>query len=271
MLDLLHFIPNVLAFADAAVQETAAPTGILDFFLHLDKSLEWVIGQYGPWVYAILFAVIFCETGLVITPFLPGDSLLFTVGALSASGHLNLWLIAGLLLAAAIIGDAVNYSIGKFIGPRVFTMEQPKGLKGKLFNRKYLDKAHAFFEKYGGKAIVLARWVPIVRTFVPFVAGAGSMRYPSFAFYNVIGAIIWVGVCIGAGYAFGNIPWVKSNFEIMVLGIIFVSLIPIGLEVLAARRESRRAKLKVIEAVTPDAPGEPRDPLPAAPVPPAKE
>ncbi|MBX3364189.1 MAG: DedA family protein [Phycisphaeraceae bacterium] len=266
MLDLLHQLPQFLAFAEAAASEPSAPTGILDFFLHLDASLEWVINQWGPWIYAILFAVIFCETGLVITPFLPGDSLLFTVGALSASGHLHLWLIAGLLLAAAILGDAVNYSIGKFIGPRVFTMEQPKGFKGKVFNRKYLDKAHSFFEKYGGKAIVLARWVPIVRTFVPFVAGAGSMRYPAFAFYNVTGAIIWIGVCIGAGYAFGNIPWVKNNFEIMVLGIIFVSLIPIGLEVLGARREARRAKLKVIEAITPDAPGEPENPLPADPL-----
>lgn len=253
MPETLTIFHTFLALAEAA----AAPSGIIDFFLHLDSSLEWLIGEYGLWVYALLFLVIFCETGLVVTPFLPGDSLLFTVGALCASGHLSLVWAAPLLLGAAILGDAVNYSIGRFIGPRVFTMEQPRGLKGTLLNRKYLDKAHAFFEKYGGKAVVLARWVPIVRTFVPFVAGAGSMRYPAFAFYNVIGGAVWVGVCLGAGLAFGNIPWVKDNFEIMVLGIIFVSLIPIGLEVFNARLKARRAAMSVMEKVTPEAPGKP--------------
>ncbi len=214
----------------------------INIFLNLDQTLAHLIRDHGAWVYAILFAVIFCETGLVITPFLPGDSLLFTVGALTARDdiNLNIWLAAGLLLTAAMLGDAVNYAIGKFIGPRVFTMEQPKGLKGKILNKKHLERAHAFFEKYGGKAVVLGRWVPIVRTFVPFVAGAGAMKYGTFTFYNVIGAVIWVGVCLGCGYAFGNISFVQKNFEIMVLGIIFVSLIPIGVEVLRARAEAKR-------------------------------
>ncbi len=214
---------------------------LIDLFLHLDRHLAEFVQLYGTWVYGILFAIVFCETGLVVTPFLPGDSLLFAAGALAGSGVLNPWLVAVLLCAAAIIGDAVNYSVGRYIGPRVFRAEDHLGLWHNLLNREHLDRAHAFFEKYGGKAIVLGRFVPIVRTFVPFVAGAAYMSYPKFAFYNVTGGIAWVGICVGAGYAFGNVPIVKNNFSLVALGIVFVSLLPIFFEYLKRRR--RRAPL----------------------------
>lgn len=200
---------------------------LIDLFLHLDDHLGQFVELYGIWVYALLFAIIFCETGLVITPFLPGDSLLFATGALAASGILNLWVVLGLLLVAAILGDAVNYSIGNYLGPKIFTAEKKAGFWDRALNRDHLNKAHRFFQKYGGKAIVLARFVPIVRTFVPFVAGAGSMSYPQFAFYNVFGAVLWVGICTLAGYAFGNMPWVSENFTLVVMGIVFISLLPI--------------------------------------------
>jgi membrane-associated protein len=204
---------------------------MLDFFVHfflnLDAELAKFVQLYGVWVYALLFVIIFAETGLVVTPFLPGDSLLFTAGALSALGRLDVWLVVPLLLVAAILGDAVNYSVGHFLGPRVFRAEGERSLWQRLLNRKHLQQAHEFFERYGGKAVVLGRFVPIVRTFVPFVAGAGSMSYPQFAFYNVIGGILWVGLCCGAGYAFGNVPQVKEHFELVVIGIVFVSLLPI--------------------------------------------
>lgn len=198
----------------------------LHFVLNLDTELELFVAQYGVWVYALLFVIIFAETGLVVTPFLPGDSLLFTAGALAATTVLNLWTVVILLLIAAILGDAVNYSIGHFVGPRVFRAEDRTTFWHRLLNRKHLDQAHAFFERYGGSAVVLGRFVPIVRTFVPFVAGAGSMSYPQFALYNVTGAIAWIGLCIGAGYAFGNIPVVKRNFELVIIGIVFVSILP---------------------------------------------
>jgi membrane-associated protein len=214
---------------------------LIDLFLHLDKHLVELAAAYGPWLYGFLFLIVFAETGLVVAPFLPGDSLLFATGALAATGVLNIWLVIALLLVAAILGDAVNYAVGRYVGPRIFTAEDQSGLLHKLLNRDHLLKAHAFFERYGGKAVVLGRFVPIVRTFVPFVAGAGAMTYGTFAFYNVVGAIAWVGICVGAGYAFGNVPIVRDNFSLVALGIIFVSLLPAVFEILKERR--RRASL----------------------------
>ncbi|HPO92345.1 MAG TPA: VTT domain-containing protein [Phycisphaerales bacterium] len=212
-------------------------------FTDLPGFLDGFIADYGFWVYALLFAIIFAETGLVVAPFLPGDSLLFTVGALAARGTMNVWLIAGLLIVAGVLGDAVNYWVGKWIGPRVFRYDPGSGkaptLLERLLNRRHLDRAHEFYEKYGGKAVVLGRFVPIVRTFVPFVAGAGAMNYSKFVVYNIAGAVLWVGVCVGAGYAFGNIDFVKNNFELVVVGIIIVSVIPMGVEWVLARRRAK--------------------------------
>lgn len=210
---------------------------LIDLFLHLDQHLAAVTAAYGPWIYGLLFLIVFAETGLVVTPILPGDSLLFAAGALSASGALNPAIVAVVLLTAAIAGDAVNYAIGRTVGPRIFAAHDGSSLLHRLLNRDHLIRAHAFFEKYGGKAVVLGRFVPIVRTFVPFVAGAGAMTYSTFAFYNVVGAIAWVGICLGAGFAFGNVPVVKDNFTLVALGIIFVSLLPAVLEYLRARRQ----------------------------------
>ena len=212
---------------------------VLDLFLHFDAHLAAFVGNYGLWVYGLLFAIIFAETGLVVTPFLPGDSLLFAAGALAATGLLDIWLLLALLVVAAILGDAVNYAAGNAVGPRIFTSVDRTSFWQRLLNRDHLDRAHTFFEKYGGKAIVLGRFVPIVRTFVPFVAGAGTMTYGAFAFYNVSGAIIWVGSCTLAGYAFGNIPVIKDNFTFVVLGIVAVSLAPLLLEFLRHRRVGR--------------------------------
>jgi membrane-associated protein len=216
---------------------------IIDLFLHLDAHLAEFVATYGVWIYALLFAIIFAETGLVVTPFLPGDSLLFAAGAIAATGALDVRILLLLLTAAAILGDAVNYSVGRYVGPRVFRAEDHTGTLHKLLNREHLDKAHAFFERHGGKAIVLARFAPIVRTFVPFVAGAGSMTYSAFAFYNVTGAIAWVGICVGGGWLFGEIPIVKENFSIVALGIVAVSLIPIFLEWWKHRRTAARRVL----------------------------
>ena len=199
---------------------------LIDLFLHLDVRLAELVGRYGVWVYALLFAIIFAETGLVVTPFLPGDSLLFAAGAIAATGALDIRLLFLLLAGAAILGNTVNYSIGHFIGPRVFRADATH----RLLNRQHLDRAHAFFEKYGGMAVVLTRFVPIIRTFVPFVAGAGAMRYAAFAMYNVLGGVLWVGICLGAGYAFGNVPVVKKNFSLVAIGIVAVSLIPMVVE-----------------------------------------
>jgi membrane-associated protein len=214
---------------------------IIDLFLHLDVHLAELVTTYGPWIYAILFLIIFAETGLVVTPILPGDSLLFACGALAATGVLDPWLTAGLLLTAAILGDAVNYAVGNYVGPKIFSAEDRTSLWHRLLNRNHLRQAHAFFERHGGKAIVLGRFVPIVRTFVPFVAGAGEMTYGQFAFYNVMGAVIWVGLCMGAGFAFGNVPVVKENFSLVALGIVFVSLLPMAWELLQRRRGSTGA------------------------------
>jgi membrane-associated protein len=212
--------------------------GLIDLFLHFDKHLAEFVQAYGVWVYALLFAIIFAETGLVVTPFLPGDSLLFAAGALAASGAFSIWILLPLLTFAAILGDGVNYAVGNAVGPRVFTSEDRTSLLHRMLNRDHLVRAHAFFEKYGGKAIVLGRFVPIVRTFVPFVAGAGTMSYSSFAFYNVSGAIIWVGICTLGGYAFGNVPIVRDNFTLVALGIIVFSLLPIVIEFVKHRRQT---------------------------------
>lgn len=213
---------------------------LIDLFLNLDEHLATVVAQYGVWVYAILFAIIFAETGLVVTPILPGDSLLFACGALAAGGAMDIKVLLPLLFAAAVIGDAVNYSAGRYFGPKIFQAHDRRGFWHKLLNREHLDQAHAFFEKYGGMAIVSGRFVPIVRTFVPFVAGAGYMTYTTFSVYNVTGAAIWVGVCVMAGYLFGGIPIVKENFEFVVLGIIAVSLLPMAAAAYQRWRDSRR-------------------------------
>ena len=208
----------------------------VDYIIHFDRHLAALVDAYGPWVYGLLFAIIFAETGLVVTPFLPGDSLLFAAGALAATGSFEPWLLTGLLFLAAFSGNAVNYSIGRAIGPRVFRETDQSGLMHKLLNRRHLERAHAFFEQYGGKAVVLGRFVPIVRTFVPFVAGVAEMSYPAFALYNVTGAIAWVGICLGAGYVFGNVPIVKDNFSLVALGIVIVSVLPMAYEILSQRR-----------------------------------
>ena len=204
---------------------------LIDFIIHFDKHLLEFVQLYGPWVYGFLFAIVFAETGLVVTPFLPGDSLLFATGALAGTGVLNIWICAVLLLIAAIAGDAVNYAVGRYVGPRAFTATDTTSWTHRLLNREHLARTHEFFERYGGKAVVLGRFVPIVRTFVPFVAGAGAMTYGTFAFYNVTGAVLWIGVCMGAGYAFGNIPVVKENFTLITLGIVFVSVLPMIIEI----------------------------------------
>jgi membrane-associated protein len=211
---------------------------IVDLFLNLDDHLASVVAAYGVWVYALLFLIIFAETGLVVTPILPGDSLLFACGALCATGALDLKIILPLLFAAAVLGDAVNYSVGRYFGPKIFQAHDTRGFWHKLLNRDHLHKAHAFFERYGGMAIVSGRWVPIVRTFVPFVAGAGYMTYATFSVYNVTGAAVWIGAAVMAGYLFGAIPVVKENFTLVVLGIIAVSLLPMA----AAAYQSWRAR-----------------------------
>ena len=203
---------------------------LADLFLHLDQHLSEVITKYGTWTYLILFLIVFCETGLVITPFLPGDSLLFAAGTFAALGALDVRILAFLLFAAAVAGDTVNYWLGASIGPRAFTGEV------RHLRREYLDRTRAFFEKHGGKTIMLARFVPIIRTFAPFVAGIGMMRYPKFIAYNVVGAALWVGLFVLAGYFFGNIPLVRENFTLVILAIILLSILPIVLETLRARR-----------------------------------
>jgi membrane-associated protein len=209
----------------------------IDFFLHAERHLEWFIQNYDVWIYALLFLIIFCETGLIVTPFLPGDSLLFAVGALTGKGLIQLEIITPLLLVAAILGDAVNYSIGKWMGPKVFHYESSR-----FFNKAHLMKAHEFYEKYGGRAIILARFVPIVRTFAPFVAGVGSMTYSKFAIYNVTGALLWVGLFLGGGYYFGGLEIVQKNMKLVILGIIIVSVLPILWEVAKAQLEKRGSK-----------------------------
>ena len=208
-------------------------TYFIDLFLHLDVHLNTVIRDYGMWTYLILFLIVFCETGLVVTPILPGDSLLFAAGTFAAMWSLDVTWLFLLLTVAAVLGDAVNYTVGHFMGPKVFS--QPNS---RIFKKEYLDRTHQFYEKYGGKTIIIARFVPIVRTFAPFVAGVGSMTYAKFASYNIIGGVLWVAICVGAGYAFGNIPVVKNNFTLVILGIIFVSILPGVIEYLRQRQQA---------------------------------
>ena len=216
-----------------------------DFFQHLLHADAWLldfVAAHGPWVYALLFGIVFAETGFVVTPFLPGDSLLFAAGTLVAAGSLNLFMTMGLLFVAAFTGNAVNFAIGRAIGPRIFSATGGEGVSKKLLNRQHLERAHTFFEKYGGKAIILGRFVPIVRTFVPFVAGAAKMPAGSFGFYNFVGAIGWVVLCVGAGVLFGNVPIVKKNFSLVTIGIVFISLLPVLFEYLKIRREKREGR-----------------------------
>lgn len=194
---------------------------MFDFILHIDVHLAAMVATYGIWIYAILFLIVFCETGLVVTPFLPGDSLLFVAGTLAATGQMNPHTLVALLIVAAILGDAVNYSIGRLFGQRLFSNPQSR-----IFRQAYLERTHAFYERHGGKTIILARFVPIVRTFAPFVAGMGKMSYRHFALFNVTGGIVWVTAFVYAGYWFGNMPVVKQNLELLILGIIFVSVLP---------------------------------------------
>jgi membrane-associated protein len=209
---------------------------VIDFVLHFDKHLLEFVQTYGVWVYGLLFAIIFAETGFVVTPFLPGDSLLFATGALCATGALSAPATFILLAVAAFTGNAVNYTVGRVVGPRVFSATDSAAVSHRLLNREHLQRAHAFFEQYGGKAVILSRFVPIVRTFLPFVAGAASMQPASFGFYNLIGAVGWVGLCLGAGWLFGNVPIVKDNFSLVTIGIVIVSVLPMVVEYLRARR-----------------------------------
>lgn len=209
---------------------------IIDFVLHMDVYLNDIISNYGAWTYGILFFVIFMETGFVVTPFLPGDSLLFAAGTFAALGVLNPLYLFLLLSVAAVIGDTVNYSIGAYIGPRAFSGEI------KFLKQEHMDRTQEFYEKHGGKTIILARFIPIIRTFAPFVAGIGTMKYSKFILFNVVGGISWVAIFISLGYFFGNIPFVQKNFELVIFAIIFISFIPPILEVFKARRESKLAR-----------------------------
>ena len=204
---------------------------LIDFVLHMDEHLATIISQYGTWTYAILFLIIFMETGFVVTPFLPGDSLLFAAGSFAALGSLNPWVIFGLLTVSAILGDTVNYWVGHYIGDRAFSGNI------RWLKKEYLDKTQAFYAKHGGKTIILARFVPIIRTFAPFVAGVGKMSYGYFITYNVVGGILWVAIFTFMGFFFGNLPFVQKNFELVIFAIIFISLLPPVFEYLKARKE----------------------------------
>ena len=203
---------------------------VFDFFLHLDVYLNEIIQAYGVWTYALLFLVIFMETGFVVTPFLPGDSLLFAAGAFAAAGSLNIWVLFILLFTAAVLGDTVNYWIGHYIGPKAFTADS------RFLKREYMDRTQRFYDKHGGKTIVLARFVPIVRTFAPFVAGVGQMHYGCFFSFNVLGGFLWTSIFLFGGYFFGNIPIIQENFEFVIVVIILISVVPMGIEYLRGRR-----------------------------------
>lgn len=211
---------------------------LIDIVLHVDAYLLDIVTTYGAWIYALLFLIVFAETGLVVTPFLPGDSLLFAAGAIAATGAMDITLTAVLLVVAAIAGDAVNYSIGRSVGVRLVALARRDPRWGRWLNPAYVERAHEFFERHGGKAIVLGRFAPIIRTFVPFVAGIAEMSYPAFAMFNVTGALAWVGICLGAGYLFGNVPIVKDNFSLVAIGIVIVSVLPMVFEFFRYRRES---------------------------------
>lgn len=220
---------------------------IINFLLHLDKNLTYIINIFGPFTYVILFLIIFAETGLVVTPVLPGDSLLFVVGTLSGSGYLNIWIIYPLFLIAAFLGDNTNYWIGRTLGPRVFSKE-----KSRFFNKKYLEKTHKFFEKHGGKTIIIARFVPIVRTFAPFVAGVGKMHYLTFLSFSVFGTLLWVSIFTLAGYYFGGLPIIKKNFELAVVIVIIVSLLPLAIEYIKSKSEPKPVKPQLKQATYKD-------------------
>ena len=202
----------------------------IDIILHLDVYLDMLVNNYGPWIYAILFLVIFCETGLVVMPFLPGDSLLFIAGAVAAGGGMDPVLLAGLLMLAAIMGDSTNYVIGRTAGERLFSNPNSK-----IFRRDYLEKTHDFYERHGGKTVTMARFLPIFRTFAPFVAGVARMFYPRFFMFSVFGTILWVGGLVTLGYFFGNVPFIKSNLSLLVVGIILLSLVPMIIGVIRSR------------------------------------
>lgn len=210
---------------------------ISEYLLHLDDSLVKIFNEYGAWVYGLLFAIVFLETGIVIMPFLPGDSLLFAAGALSGDGSLSVWLLFVLLFSAAVIGDTVNYWIGKKVGSKVYALSNSRWLK-----KEHLERTHRFYEKHGAKTIVLARFVPIIRTIAPFVAGVGLMHYRHFLTYNVLGALLWVGIFLFGGYYFGQLPFIQENFIYVVIGIILVSVLPPFYEVIKARREHNSTK-----------------------------
>ena len=205
------------------------------FFIHLDDHLTWVIQNFGSWTYLILFLILFCETGLVVTPILPGDSLLFTAGALAANGFIKVERLFILLAIAAIAGDTLNYWIGYLVGPKVFSKEG----NVRFFKKEYLDRTHQFYERHGGKAIILARFIPIIRTFAPFVAGIGRMSYWKFIYYNVAGGILWISLFVFGGYWFGNLPIVRKNFSLIIMAIIFLSILPAVIEVTRSRSKTR--------------------------------
>jgi len=208
----------------------------IDFFLHLDKHLAQVIVSFGAYTYGLLFAIVFLETGLVVTPLLPGDSLIFAAGTFAGSGSLNVWLLFALLSAAAILGDTVNYAIGAYLGPKVFHFP-----KSRFFNPEHLRRTHAFYEKHGGKTIVIARFLPIIRTFAPFVAGIGAMSYARFLSYNVIGGVLWVALCVFSGYFFGSQPFVQRNFSLVIMALVIIPGLPALFEFVRQQVAARRA------------------------------
>ena len=219
---------------------------VIDFILHIDQHLQDLSAQYGPWIYAILFLIVFCETGLVVTPFLPGDSLLFAAGSLAAVGGMNIHLMVVLLLLAAILGDAVNFAIGKYFGERLFANPNSK-----IFKQSYLKKTEAFYAKHGGKTIIIARFIPIIRTFAPFVAGMGHMHYGRFIRYNVIGAFAWVLLFSYAGYFFGQLPIVKQNLSLVLAAIIVLSILPAVIEIVRHRRAAKKTAINPENQSTP--------------------
>lgn len=220
---------------------------IFNFILHVNEYLANIISLFGAWTYVILFAVIFAETGLVVMPFLPGDSLLFAVGALASGGFLDIWMVYIVMLVAAVLGDTINYWIGHHVGPKVFAKENSR-----LFNKAYLEKTREFYEKHGGKTIIFARFLPIIRTFAPFVAGIGKMHYNTFLLYNVLGAFIWVTSLTFAGYFFGGLPFVKENFEYVIFGIIALSLVPLLVEYIKHKRGPKVSKKQLGNATYKD-------------------
>ena len=209
--------------------------GFVDVILHLDQHLRVLVQTYGVWTYGILFLIVFLETGVVVTPFLPGDSLLFVAGTIAAVGEMNVHALSATLIVAAILGDSANYAIGRYIGPKVFQFEDSR-----FFKRRYLEYTHAFFERHGGKTIVIARFVPIIRTYAPFVAGVGHFQYRRFVFFNVAGAVLWVVLLTYAGYFFGNLPLVRDNLTLAIIGIIVLSIMPGVVELIRHRRRSQR-------------------------------